>query len=341
MKKKGFTLIELLVVIAIIAMLLAILMPALSKVKKIAQRVICGTNLKGLGNSLVVYANDYADSYPVQGRRQANTIAQSFDGWADKASASTGPSWARSTPAPGNITIGASLYLLVREADVSPKSFVCPASDQKEFSGKNPNNYDLVDLWDFGSSAYTASPEGPGKTVSYSYHMPYKGSGNDNGAKGSFSASGALSASFALMADKNPWLDKKIAARGSASETTYMSAVALLGMTSVNNNSDWSSITPRWLIQVANAQSHDREGQNVLFADGHNEFTNRSDVGVQNDNIYTRFMSTTPDVTGRRQGFAPASGNNYDANTLLNSLRNGNLAPQSADDSVLVNDIEP
>ena len=54
MKKKGFTLIELLVVIAIIAMLLAILMPALSKVKKIAQRVVCGTNLKGLGNDQTV-----------------------------------------------------------------------------------------------------------------------------------------------------------------------------------------------------------------------------------------------------------------------------------------------
>ena len=46
MRKKGFTLIELLVVIAIIAMLLAILMPALNRVKKIAQRVVCGTNLK-------------------------------------------------------------------------------------------------------------------------------------------------------------------------------------------------------------------------------------------------------------------------------------------------------
>ncbi len=47
-KKKGFTLIELLVVIAIIAMLLAILMPALGKVKKLAMRLVCGTNAKGM-----------------------------------------------------------------------------------------------------------------------------------------------------------------------------------------------------------------------------------------------------------------------------------------------------
>ncbi len=62
MKKKGFTLIELLVVIAIIAMLL----PALNKVKKIAQRVVCGTNLKVVGTAQAVYANDYDDALVVQ-----------------------------------------------------------------------------------------------------------------------------------------------------------------------------------------------------------------------------------------------------------------------------------
>ena len=81
MKKKGFTLIELLVVIAIIAMLLAILMPALNKVKKIAQRVICGTNLKGLGTAQTVYANDYDDEYAVQGRGAAHTWGSYTDGW--------------------------------------------------------------------------------------------------------------------------------------------------------------------------------------------------------------------------------------------------------------------
>ena len=44
-RKRGFTLIELLVVIAIIALLLSILMPALTNVKTQARRVVCRTNL--------------------------------------------------------------------------------------------------------------------------------------------------------------------------------------------------------------------------------------------------------------------------------------------------------
>jgi len=47
-KRKGFTLIELLVVIAIIAVLMAILMPALNRVKEQGKRVVCMSNLKQL-----------------------------------------------------------------------------------------------------------------------------------------------------------------------------------------------------------------------------------------------------------------------------------------------------
>jgi prepilin-type N-terminal cleavage/methylation domain-containing protein len=57
--KKGFTLIELLVVIAIIALLLSILMPALQKVKYIARRVQCMTNIKSQSLVQKLYANDY------------------------------------------------------------------------------------------------------------------------------------------------------------------------------------------------------------------------------------------------------------------------------------------
>ena len=113
MKKKGFTLIELLVVISIIAMLLAILMPALGKVKKMAQRLVCGTNLKGLGNAIYVYAFDYEDNAPVQ---------KHYSNWNDSTGAGGGPT-----------TVSASLYLLVRNADVGAKSFVCPSGDEVAF----------------------------------------------------------------------------------------------------------------------------------------------------------------------------------------------------------------
>ncbi len=62
--KKGFTLIELLVVISIIAMLLAILMPALGKVKKMAKALHCQTNLKTLMTAVTTYAVDNDDKFP-------------------------------------------------------------------------------------------------------------------------------------------------------------------------------------------------------------------------------------------------------------------------------------
>ena len=69
--------------------LMAILMPALSQTKRIAQRVVCGTNLKGLSTAMIVYINDYEDQLPTEH-------------WCD---------------------------LLIEEADVSPQSFLCPDSD--------------------------------------------------------------------------------------------------------------------------------------------------------------------------------------------------------------------
>ena len=55
MKKRGFTLIELLVVIAIIALLMAILMPALNRVKKQARSAACRVNLHGWGQIWSMY----------------------------------------------------------------------------------------------------------------------------------------------------------------------------------------------------------------------------------------------------------------------------------------------
>ncbi|HAL44532.1 MAG: hypothetical protein A2Y12_07360 [Planctomycetes bacterium GWF2_42_9] len=54
----GFTLVELLVVISIIAMLLSILLPAMSKVKEQARTVVCSTNLKNYGPALYMYGQE-------------------------------------------------------------------------------------------------------------------------------------------------------------------------------------------------------------------------------------------------------------------------------------------
>lgn len=62
--RSGFTLIELLVVVAIIALLISILLPALSEAKKRAQEVVCASNVRQLGLAMRHYLDDNNGFYP-------------------------------------------------------------------------------------------------------------------------------------------------------------------------------------------------------------------------------------------------------------------------------------
>src|SRR4030065_52858 len=64
--KKGFTLIELLVVISILALLLAVVMPALTLAKYKAKKLLCRSNMHQWGIVSNVYANDWDDALPRQ-----------------------------------------------------------------------------------------------------------------------------------------------------------------------------------------------------------------------------------------------------------------------------------
>jgi len=63
-RQGGFTLIELLVVIAIIAILAAILFPVFAQARAKARQISCTSNLKQLGQAILMYVQDYDETLP-------------------------------------------------------------------------------------------------------------------------------------------------------------------------------------------------------------------------------------------------------------------------------------
>ncbi len=84
MKRRGFTLIEVLIVVGIIGVLVAILLPAVSKSREWARRVSCSSNLQQIAKGLQCYTQDYSGQYPLAWKTQYWETQQDGPGWDDK-----------------------------------------------------------------------------------------------------------------------------------------------------------------------------------------------------------------------------------------------------------------
>ena len=270
--RRGFTLVELLVVIAIIALLMGILMPALARVRQLAFRMVCGTNLSGIGKAMLIYANDYDDELPRSGGR--NTQWGAMPGNTSWMAATRQLAFGLDTSGSGGTaSISSCFYLLVKYAEVTPKSFICKGdAGTTEFKLSNmtgvPTSFELIQAWDFGP------PSEASKHCSYTYHMPF----------GMYALTTSNEPGFAVAADRNPWISSPAAEFEASNWGTFRPDTTGSGISTAGTSEQ---------ARTGNAISHQNDGQNVLFLDSHVEFAKRSFCAAEDDNIYT--ISKVPD----------------------------------------------
>lgn len=280
-RRKGFTLVELLVVVGIVSVLIALLLPALTKARSEARKVYCGSNLRTLGQAMQQYAADNHNSFPrgywFKGLNYTSNSSAASDhtfmglrGFTCPAGTDpfnnptnafgddiTTPGNPAKRPADNDIT--GCIFLLLRNYNMPADVFICPG---------NPSLYpDTFGGVGSGQRSNFSSPFNLG----YSISNPFIDTSNVN--KG-YRWGTQCNAGFALMADLNP--GENSFENCAPSHSGYFS-----------RNGPQTPTDSEALQKLSNSNNHDKKGQNCLYADGHVEWSTTAFCGYERDNIYT------------------------------------------------------